>query len=91
MGGSLSCQDGRMEEGEVHDLIRVWRARKPQKQGKTKGMAGNYVKLQVSVRQDFAQPLRTALLATGAVEKHGKAPRGYLEREASRLLTAVQK
>lgn len=79
-----------LDEAQTRDLIRVWRVRKPQKQGKTKVAQGNYVKLQLSLRQDLALPLKELLLHIGAVVKHGKAPRGYMEREASRLLGVVQ-
>ncbi len=81
---------GEMDEAEATKLVKVWRTRKPQKQAKKHPM-GKYVKLNFSMEEGLGDALHQALVKTGAQEKVGKAPRGYLEREASRLLQKFQK
>ena len=79
------------DENEIAALIKVWRVRKPQKQSKTKGINGQYAKFVLASPEGLEKSLKTYLMETGAVQKFGRAPRGYLEREANRLLQAMQK
>ena len=79
-----------MEEIQGTQIVKVWRARKPQKQAKGHKM-GKYVKLNFAIDERLACSLHQVLLLTGCVEKAGKAPRGFLEREAARLLQKFQK
>ena len=79
------------EEVEIATVIKVFRVKRPQKQSKTKGITGQYAKFMCAVSPQLEAPLRTLLMETGGVEKFGKAPRGYLEREASRLLNQMQR
>ena len=79
-----------MEETQATQIVKVWKARKPQKQAKGHKM-GKYVKLNFAMDDRLACSLHQVLLLTGCVEKAGKAPRGFLEREAARLLQKFQK
>ena len=79
------------EEEEIAAVIKVFRIKRPQKQGKAKGITGRYAKFISAVEPELEAPLKIFLQETGAVEKHGKAPRGYLEREAGRILGLLQK
>ena len=103
-GGSQKAQESRnlikvwceenvtsKEEDEIAAKIKVWRVRKPQKQSKTKGINGRYAKFVLASPEGLEKHLKTYLLETGAVQKFGRPPRGYLEREATRLLQAMQR
>ncbi len=81
---------GEMQETEAIKLVKVWRARKPQKQNKGHRM-GKYVKINFAMEEKLADAVHKVILETGGMEKVGKAPRGFLEREASRLLQKFQK
>ena len=76
---------------QVGDSVRIWRCRKPQKSSVVKGMKEGYAKLSMAVCPELGEPLSRILLAAGAVRKVGKAPRSWLEREASTLLNKFQK
>ena len=79
------------EEEDIAAVIKVFRIKRPQKQGKAKGITGRYAKFICAVEPELEAAMRSLLQETGAVEKHGRAPRGYLEREAGRLLGRLQK
>ena len=76
---------------QIADNIKIWRCRKPQKMSKVKGMKTEYAKLSFAVAPDLEGPLTRILLAAGSQRKSGKAPRSWLEREASALLNKFQK
>ena len=82
--------EGKSEE-DVHSIIRVFRARKPQKQSKQKGLTAEYVKITLCMDPMLEAPITSLLRKIGSIRKSGKAPRGYLEREASSLLNRMTK
>ena len=75
------------EEHEIKQIVKVWRGRKPPRKGKGKKM----MKMVLCLIPEVQIPLMEYLLLTGGVEKRGKAPRGWLEREASSLLSKLGK
>ena len=90
----LSKIQGKNEE-EAKGEILMWRLRKPQKSKPVKmgnRPAGEFAKLTCSFKDPAVELLVCQCLADmGSVRKRGTAPRGWLEREASRLLRKVQK
>ena len=76
------------EELELLKTIKIFRGRKPQKQ--TKGQQKHY-KLIMCMNDPLQQILADYLVATGAKEKAGQAPRSYLEREAANLMRKLNK
>jgi hypothetical protein len=79
------------EQHQVEGAIHVWRRRKPQKQGRSRSNPAAYSKLIFSMIEELEAPLVKYLVTTKAVQKQGKPPRSYLEREASTLLGKVLK
>lgn len=73
-------------EEQMLEIVKVWRSKRPQRQGKTKGVQGKYVKFTLSLAPRLASSVKKFITATGGIYKPGKAPRGWLEREASKLL-----
>ena len=73
------------------EVIRDWKCRKPQKQSKLKTIEGSYVKLTYAISDTLAGPLKVVLEESGAVYKTGKAPRGWLERRAGKLMHRMGK
>ena len=82
--------EGKSEE-EIHGMIKIFRVRKPQKQSKQKGMSSDYTKVTLCLDPCLEIPIMAMLKKAGAIRKSGKAPRGFLEREASTLLNRMSK
>ena len=76
------------EELDLLKTIKIYRGRKPQKQAK--GQQKHY-KLIMCISDPLQQIFADYLVATGAKEKAGQAPRGYLEREAANLMRKLNK
>ena len=71
------------EESAILSAIKIWRGRRPQK---GKGPKPKHLKLIMCLADPLQEQLSAYLKLTGATQKQGQAPRGYLEREAANLL-----
>jgi len=71
------------EESVIMGVIKIWRGRRPQK---GKGPKPKHLKLIMCLADPLQEHLSAYLKLTGATQKQGQAPRGYLEREAANLL-----
>ena len=71
------------EESAILSAIKIWRGRRPQK---GKGPKPKHLKLIMCLADPLQEHLTSYLKLTGAIQKQGQAPRGYLEREAANLL-----
>ena len=84
-------------ESEIKEVVQMWRLRKPQK-GKPLRLGGKgsaaieYVKLTFSFSEVKEEELLCKMMKElGGQRKIGAAPKGWLEREASKLLAKAQK
>ena len=66
-------------EAEVQSTFKVWRGRRPLKQ--TKGQ--KHLKLFFCMADPLESALSRYLLLTGGIQKTGRAPKDYIEREAA--------
>ena len=71
------------EESAILSVIKIWRGRRPQK---GKGPKPKHLKVVMCLADPLQEHLSAYLKLTGATQKQGQAPRGYLEREAANLL-----
>jgi hypothetical protein len=76
------------EELELLKTIKIYRGRKPQKQAKGQP---KHFKLIICMSDPLQQIFADYLVATGAKEKAGQAPKSYLEREAAALMRKLNK
>ena len=76
------------EEKDLKTMIKVWRGRWPQQKQRHKA---KHAKLILCCSPELQEPLLEYLALTGATEKVGKAPKGWLEREAANLLKKLGK